>query len=455
MVPEPDTIAAVSTAPGKGAVSIIRISGTRAWDFAFRYTRLIPSDIRPRNFYYASITDGEEELDDVLLLFFKAPDSYTGEDVLEVQCHGSPFLTGRILESCFKLGIRSARPGEFTYRSVLNQKMDLTQAEAVRDLIESKTALQGRIAREMIKGSLSRRLGAVRNELISIASHMETSLEFVEEDISPQTRNLLLNRLDDVLKDLQELENSYQRGRILKEGVFTVLAGTTNTGKSLIFNTLSEEDRAIVTSHAGTTRDVIVEELNLNGIPFLLHDTAGIRRETGEIEGLGVARSLEHFGRAALILFVLDGSREWSEDDLNCWEEIKEKKVILVVNKIDLEKRLEIPPDVAVGCLDIVEISALNGINLDSLINSMVQTCSLGEQENQDSCIISSIRQKECLAGTRRDLQQCRDAYSDGLSEEYPLQDLRNAMEGLGRITGEIRSEDILDQVFKTFCIGK
>lgn len=455
MIPEPDTIAAVSTAPGKGAVSIIRISGNLAWKFAFHHTSLKPSGIKPRNFYYASLRDGDEELDDVLLLFFRAPDSYTGEDVLEVQCHGSPFLTGRILESCVRMGIRSARPGEFTYRSVLNGKMDLTQAEAVRDLIESKTALQGRIAREMIKGRLSRRLDAVRKELISIASQMETSLEFVEEDVTPQTRAFLLNRLDGVLEDLRKLEDSYQRGRILKDGVFTVLAGTTNTGKSLIFNTLSEEDRAIVTSHAGTTRDVIVEELNLNGIPFLLHDTAGIRREAGEIEGLGVARSLEHFGRAALILFVLDGSREWSEDDSNCWDQLRDKKVILVVNKIDLERRLEIPPDVTRDCLDMVEISALNGINLDSLINSMVKSCQLGKHEEKDSCIISSIRQKECLSGTLRDLLQCREAYSAGLSEEYPLQDLRKAMEGLSRITGEIRSGDILDQVFATFCIGK
>ena len=237
--------------------------------------------------------------------------------------------------------------------------MDLTQAEAVRDLIESKTALQGRIAREMIKGGLSSRLAKIREELISIASQMETSLEFVEEDVTPQTRSTLLKRTDSVLEELREMEEGYQRGRILKEGVFTVLAGTTNTGKSLIFNALSEEDRAIVTSHAGTTRDVIVEELDLEGILFLLHDTAGIRRETGEIEGLGVARSLEHFNRASLILFVLDGSREWGEDDQNCWEQIRNKKVLLIVNKIDLESRLEIPSPVIAECVDKVEISAL------------------------------------------------------------------------------------------------
>ncbi len=455
MLPELDTIAAVSTAPGKGAVSVIRISGSQAWEFAFRKTRLKKPDIRPRHFYYASLRDGDEELDDVLLLFFSAPDSYTGEDVLEVQCHGSPFLTGRILESCLNMGIRSARPGEFTYRAVLNGKMDLTQAEAVRDLIESRTALQGRIAREMIKGGLSSRLAKIREELISIASQMETSLEFVEEDVTPQTRSILLKRADSVLKELRELEESYQRGRILKEGVFTVLAGTTNTGKSLIFNALSEEDRAIVTSHAGTTRDVIVEELDLEGIPFLLHDTAGIRRETGEIEGLGIARSLEHFSRASLILFVLDSSREWCEDDQSCWEQIRNAKVILVVNKIDLESRLEIPRSVIAESLDMVEISALTGKNLSSLISAMIDSCRLGDQDISESCVISSVRQKECLARAGKHLMLCREAYASGLSEEYPLQDLRKAMEAIGQMTGEIRNEDILDQVFRTFCIGK
>ncbi|MFH1963955.1 MAG: tRNA uridine-5-carboxymethylaminomethyl(34) synthesis GTPase MnmE [Acidobacteriota bacterium] len=455
MVFELDTIAAVSTAPGKGAVSVIRISGPLAWEFAFCRTRLEPSCIKPRRFYYATLRYEEDELDDVLLLFFAAPDSYTGEDVLEVQCHGSPFITGKILESCLNIGIRPARPGEFTYRAVLNGKMDLTQAEAVRDLIESKTALQGKIARDMIKGRLSSRLSIIREELISIASQMETLLEFVEEDVTPQARSTLLERMDSVLVSLGELEEGYQRGRILKDGVFTVLAGITNTGKSLVFNALSEEDRAIVTSHAGTTRDVIVEELDLEGIPFLLHDTAGIRRDTGEIEGIGVARSLEHFGRAALVLFVLDSSREWSGEDRNCWEQIRTKKVILVVNKIDLERHLEIPPEVIEACLDMVEISALNGENLSSLIHAMVKSCWLGDQDLSDSCLISNIRQKECLARAGKNMLQCREAYASGLSEEYPLQDLRKSMDALGEMTGEIRSEDILDQVFRTFCIGK
>lgn len=455
MVFELDTIAAVSTAPGKGAVSVIRISGPLAWEFAFCRTRLEPSCIKPRRFYYATLRYEGDELDDVLLLFFAAPDSYTGEDVLEVQCHGSPFITGKILESCLNIGIRPARPGEFTYRAVLNGKMDLTQAEAVRDLIESKTALQGRIARDMIKGRLSIRLSIIREELISIASQMETLLEFVEEDVTPQARSTLLERMDSVLISLSELEEGYQRGRILKDGMFTVLAGRTNTGKSLIFNALSEEDRAIVTSHAGTTRDVIVEELDLEGIPFLLHDTAGIRRDTGEIEGIGVARSIEHFGRAALVLFVLDSSREWSVEDRNCWEQIRTKKVILVVNKIDLERHLVIPPEVNEVCLDMVEISALNGENLPFLIHAMVKSCRLGDQGLSDSCLISNIRQKECLARAGKNMLQCREAYASGLSEEYPLQDLRKAMDALGKMTGEVRSEDILDQVFRTFCIGK
>lgn len=455
MVPEQDTIAAVSTAPGKGAVSIIRVSGPSSWEFAFNCSRLRLSDITPRRFYFTSLRQGSDDLDDVLLLFFASPDSYTGEDVLEVQCHGSPFITGRIMEACASMGIRPARPGEFTYRAVLNGKMDLTQAEAVRDLVDSKTALQSRIAREMIKGNLRDRLAGIRQEIIEIASQMETSLEFVEEDITPQGRSALGERMDMVINRLRVLEKSFQQGRILKDGVFTVLAGTTNTGKSLIFNILSEEDRAIVTSHAGTTRDVIVEELNLEGIPFILHDTAGIRKETGEIEGIGVARSKEHFNRAALILFVLDSSRKWSVEDRECWQQIAGKPVILVLNKIDLKRKLEVPEEVSKGCLDRVEVSALTGTNVGALIRAMVKSSLQGNQDLDNSCIISSVRQKDCLDRAAASLSRCRDTYASGTSEEYPLQDLRKSMEALGEMTGEISSEDILDLVFSTFCIGK
>ena len=307
----------------------------------------------------------------------------------------------------------------------------------------------------MIKWNLRDYLDRIREEIIDVASQMETSLEFVEEDISPESRDTLLGRMDMMISRLKSLADSYRQGRIIKDGVFTVLAGTTNTGKSLLFNTLSEEDRAIVTSHAGTTRDVIVEELNLEGIPFILHDTAGIRRETGEVEGMGVARSKEHISRAALILFVLDASRKWNEDDLDCWHQVEGKPVILVLNKIDLEKRMEVPVPVKERCLDLVEISALKGRNVAGLIRAMVESVHLDNPEQDDTFLISSLRQKECLDQALSGLVECRDSYACGLSEEYPLQDLRRAMEALGRLTGEIGNEDILDRVFSTFCIGK
>lgn len=455
MLPEQDTITALSTAPGKAAVSIIRISGPLAWEFAFRSSSLSREKISPRRFYHVTLFGEGEEIDDVLLLFFSSPDSYTGEDVLEIQCHGSPFIAGRIIESCLRFGIRSAKPGEFTYRAVLNGKMDLTQAEAVRDLIESRTALQGRIARETLKGNLGSHLSELRKSLIEIASQMETSLEFVEEDLSPESRIEILGRIDSVVEKLAHLSGSYRQGRIVRDGVITVLAGTTNTGKSLIFNTLSEEDRAIVTPHAGTTRDIIVEELDLGGIPFILHDTAGIRAGIGEIEGIGVARSLEHFNRASLILFVLDGSRPWGKDDQDCWDQIKNQKVILVINKIDLARAIEIPLPVRDACLGEVEISALRGKNIEKLIDAMVEQ-SLGEGVDPgNSLILSNIRQKQCLDLALESLRNCRRSYSEGASEEYPLFDLRECLKALGQMTGEVTVEDILDEVFSSFCIGK
>jgi len=455
MLVEQDTIAALSTAPGKAAVSIIRISGSLAWEFAFRSSSLGAEQITPRKFYYVTLNGEGEEIDDVLLLFFASPDSYTGEDILEIQSHGSPFITSRIIESCLRFGIRSARPGEFTYRAVLNGKMDLTQAEAVRDLIESRTALQGRIARQTLKGRLSSHLTDLKQSLVSIASQMETSLEFVEDDVSPESRNRILERIDEVIEKLSRLGSSYRQGRIVRDGVMTVLAGTTNTGKSLIFNILSEEDRAIVTSHAGTTRDVIVEELDLSGIPFILHDTAGIRAGTGEIEGIGVAKSLEHFNRASLILFVLDGSRPWSRDDQDCWDQIKAQRVILAINKIDLPRKIEIPGTVRENCLEEVEISALQGINIEGLIDAMVRQSLGSDSDPGSSLILSNLRQKHCLDQALAKLRECRESYRAGASEEYPLYDLRECLKALGQMTGEVTAEDILDEVFSTFCIGK
>lgn len=455
MLPGTDTIAALSTAPGKGAIAVIRVSGPLSWKYVLQRTRLQPSRIKSRHFYYATYYDENEGLDDVVLLFFAGPDSFTGEDVVEIQCHGSPYLAQRILESCFRSGARSARPGEFSYRAVLNGKMDLTQAEGIRDLIESKTALQSRIAREMISGRLADRLAGIREELILVACQMETSLEFVEEDLTPESRSIVLERTDRVIESLGRLRAGYQTGRLVKEGVSTVLAGTTNTGKSLIFNALSEEDRAIVTSHAGTTRDVIVEELNLEGIPFILHDTAGIRKDFGEIEGLGVAKSVEHFNRASLILFVLDNSREWSRDDQSCWEQIETRKVLLVINKVDLPDRLKVPEKIVDGCLGSVRISALRGWNLDGLIEAMIAGCNQDNSPIEDSLLISNARQKECLDRTLDALGKAREAIAAGFSEEYPLQDIRKALEFLGQMTGEVTSNDILDQVFSTFCIGK
>ena len=329
------TIVAVPTPPGRGAISLLRLSGPQAKEFATRRFRThgradwIPH--RPlRGHFLDSLGN---QLDQVLVTFFPGPASYTGEDVVEISCHGSPVVAQQIIESLLELGAHLAEPGEFTLRAFLNAKMDLAQAEAVRDLIDSQTAFQAKIAVEQLEGKLSQTLEPIKNELVRILCQMETAVEFVEDDVEPEERGKLVEGLQRVDRQLEELEESFRLGRIVQEGITVVITGKPNAGKSSIFNALVEEDRVIVSAIPGTTRDAVTETINLEGIPARLVDTAGIREAEDPLEQLGVQKSLEYLRQSDAVLFVLDQATPFGEEDVRICELVRKHRCVLVLNK--------------------------------------------------------------------------------------------------------------------------
>lgn len=454
---EMETIVALATPPGRGAISIVRLSGPRTRELLRAQFQANRSGEMPaRRPLLGRFLDGDGQvLDRVLVTFFPRPHSYTGEDVGEVSCHGSPLLARRIVETLLRAGARLARPGEFTLRAFLNGKMDLAQAEAVRDLVQSQTAFQARIAAEQLGGKLSQTLQPLKQELVKILCHMETCLEFVEEKVEPEGRERLLEGLQRVDDRLRELEESFQLGHLVQAGITVAICGRPNSGKSSLFNSLIREDRAIVTALPGTTRDALTESIDLEGVPTRLVDTAGIREATELVETLGVKKSLEYLKQSDAVLFVVDGSEPWGEEDVRVWASIREKRSLLVVNKCDLAERVRIPAEISQACAGTVRVSALHGTHLDRLRRALWRLVAPEEALETERLLVTNLRHQRCIELARGHLASGMKAYREGLSEEFPLYDFRRALDALAEITGETTVEDILEQIFSTFCIGK
>ena len=451
------TIVAVATPLGRAAVSILRLSGPESTTLALQQIRIDGNrEVQVRRPFLTTFLGSQgEPVDQILLTVFPAPASYTGEDVVEISCHGSPPVVRKVLETLLANGARLAEPGEFSLRAFLNQKMDLAQAEGVRDLIESQTEFQARVARGQIEGRLSKRLKHQKEDLVSIISHMETAVEFVEEDVEPEGRSALVGRLVAIDRELQLLVESSEFGRVVREGLRVSIVGRPNVGKSSLFNRLVREDRVIVTALPGTTRDAVAETIDLAGIPTEVVDTAGIREARGEVESLGVQKSLEYIQESDIVLFVIDGSRRFDAEDSGAWHLIKELRHILVVNKLDLPVRVAIPPEIKRSCVSMVTISALRGERMDELREALRLALAPAGRLEREQVWITSVRHKHCLEEARRHLGQAIVACERGLSEEFPLHDLRKVLEETGKITGETSVEDILGEIFATFCVGK
>jgi tRNA modification GTPase len=335
--------------------------------------------------------------------------------------------------------------------------LDLAQAEAVRDLIDSQTAFQARVATEQLEGKLSRALEPIKNELVRILCQMETAVEFVEESVELEEGGKLAEALQRVDRQLEELEESFRLGRIVQEGITLAIAGRTNAGKSCLFNALVEYDRVIVAAIPGTTRDAVTETINLGGIPARLVDTAGIREAEDPLERLGVQKSLEYLRNCDVVLFVLDQSVPFGEEDLPIWEVVRSQRCILVLNKEDLPpaRHPEIPLEVEKGCAAKIRVSALERTHLQDLSEAVLNAIAGEGNFEQEGVLITSLRHKRCVQEARRHLREGIGSYQQGMSEEFPLYDFRKALDSMGQITGATTVDDILQEIFSTFCIGK
>ncbi len=446
-----DTIAAIATPAGVGAISIIRVSGPRAIkavDSIFSgKSKLI--DSHTHTIHYGNIVDKKaNNIDDVLISIFKSPNSYTGEDSVEISSHGSSFITQKIIKLLLENNVRPAEPGEFTKRAFLNGRIDLTQAEAVADVINSRTEASLKGARNQLDGLLSKKVQSLREMLINASSLVELELDFAEEDVEFIQYEELQKRIDSIIKEIDMLLESYSFGKVVRDGVNVALVGLPNVGKSSLLNYILKEARAIVSKIPGTTRDVIREEVSIDGILFRLYDTAGIRLPEDEIEKEGVLRSREAVKASDLILFINDVEQEYPVDLFEELKSLNKKDIIInVLNKIDLCKETNIRSN--------VKVSALTGEGIGDLFEIMKSKVFGSTNYSEKNAVVSNARHYNCLKRAKKSLKDAKKSISSKMSGEFISVDLRNAENNLGEIIGEVTSDDILNNIFGKFCIGK
>lgn len=450
-----DTICALSTAPGMGAIALVRVSGKRACaSLSNIFSKdLTHVDSHTTHFGYIRTTNGDV-LDEVLITVLREGKSFTGEETVEIACHGSVYIQQEILRLLTAHGCRMAEPGEFTMRAFHNGKLDLSQAEAVADLIASESQMAHRVAMKQMKGKFSSELSELRSGLIHFASLVELELDFAEEDVEFADRSQLLALVEQVMQRIQQLIQSFRLGNALKKGIPVALVGAPNSGKSTLLNQLVEEDRAIVSPIAGTTRDVIEATMNIDGLLFRFIDTAGIRETVETIEALGIERSMEKMQQAQVVLFLIDWSLPDQErNEAIDWVEAQKAKLdnqsIVIANKTD-ESSVDWKSVPTINC----GISARTGEGVEALKTTITQLV-LGDFNTQSDTIVTNARHVDALEKTMVSLEQARFALLNGTSGDFVAMDIRQAMFQLGTITGEIATDDLLGNIFSKFCIGK
>lgn len=452
-----DTIAAISTPRGEGGIGIIRISGDKSFEILDKIfnTKNPNRDLGFYKFNYGFIHDNGKIVDEVMAVRMKAPKTYTCEDVVEINCHGGHLISEKVLEIVLKNGARHAEQGEFTKRAFMNGRIDLSQAEAVMDIIQGKTEKSISLSLEQLRGDLRDKIGSFKKALLDVTAHVNVVLDYPEEGIDDPLPSNLKENLENVYAEADRLISSYDKGKKIKEGIKTVIAGKPNVGKSTLLNSLLKEERAIVTHIPGTTRDVIEEIINIKGIPLVLTDTAGIRKTEDIVENIGVEKSKKFIENADLVLLVLDASRELESEDRDVIEEIQNnnKKTIVLLNKIDLERKIELDE---FKLENILEISAKNNIGIEDMEERIYSY--IVEEKVEDSSeklIITNIRHKTALEKTKDAIRNIFETIDAGMPMDLISVDLKEALDSLSEITGEISSEDILDHVFGNFCVGK
>jgi len=470
------TICAIATPPGNGAISILRISGKDTYKIAASMVNFPSGEKRleelPANsIHYVSIVSGEEIIDEVLISLFRAPHSYTGEDLIEISCHGALYIQQKILELLVKAGARLAEPGEFTMRAFLNGKMDLSQAEAVADLIASSSAASHKVAMNQMRGGFSSELSRLREQLLHFISLIELELDFSEEDVEFADRKDLQELVGKISTTIHALIQSFQMGNVIKNGVPVTITGKTNVGKSTLLNALLHDDRAIVSEIAGTTRDVIEDVITMEGLSFRFIDTAGLRKTSDTIESIGIEKTFEKIGQAYIVLYVIDGTQKISEID-RLIGKIKKRiqgsgmeetnhKLIVLLNKIDFlnDKQLAALSDRGkFKNLDkddhVLNISASYGDNIDTLV-SLLLNLVREDQKGEDDVVVTNARHFEALSHAGEAIDRISEGLQTGLSSDLVAQDIRQVLHYLGEITGEVTTDEILGNIFSKFCIGK
>jgi tRNA modification GTPase len=442
-----DTIVAVSTPAGRSGIGVVRLSGSNAETIGNQFVNRPLSHQRAvRGRWQGS--DGEV-VDDVVVVLFRAPQSYTGEDVLEISAHGNPLILNRIVAMAQSAGARIANPGEFTLRAVAHGKMDLIQAEAVRDFVDAQTDMQARTAFRQISGAVSKKISPVKEELVNLVAHLEAGIDFAEDDVDIPDAEGMAERVGRMRSGLEALQETYSYGRLLSAGVRVVIAGKPNVGKSSLFNRLVSADRAIVTDVPGTTRDVVSESGSLDGIPMQFFDTAGVRETLDRVEQIGVSRTMEALTEADLALVVLDGTSPIAAEDERVRETVRGLPHLVIANKCDLGRRADLEE------LRPIWLSAKTGEGLDALREAIRNALGDKHSEGFGESVLTSARQNEAVLRAIAALTAGEGALRNATPHEMVLLDLYAALAALNELTGEITTEDILGRIFSTFCIGK
>jgi len=460
-----DTIAAVSTPPGEGGIGIVRLSGKEAISIVDRIfvspAGKLPSGVRSHSVIYGFIKDPDtsEKIDEVIVTVMRAPRTYTREDVIEINCHGGMLPLRRILGSVISQGARPAEPGEFTRRAFLNGRVDLSQAEAVIDVIKARTEQAERMAIQQLEGRLSAEITALRDSVAESCALVEAYIDFPEEEVELPDSAGFISSMQDILDRLSALSRSFEEGRLFREGAAMAIVGKPNVGKSSLLNTLLKKDRAIVTDLPGTTRDIIEEGLNIDGIPVRIMDTAGIREAHDLVEAEGIRRSLAAIEGADIILAVYDASCVLDRADRQIIEKVNNKKTITVINKWDISNRDFDAEDNGLNIYPTVKISALRGEGIDvlkdTIVAALLSNKAMPGQDSAADILITNVRHKQLVDGAFASLWQARGTFEKGEPLEVTALFLREALNSLGEIIGVVTTDDILNKIFSEFCIGK
>jgi len=458
-----DTIAALSTPHGSGAIAVIRLSGSNSiaiLEKIFKNRDLTPKKVAhapSHTVHFGLIAENDVVVDEVLVTVFKAPNTYTGEEIIEISCHGSVFIQQQILQILFKYGARPSQQGEFTLRAFLNGKMDLSQAEAVADLIASNSATSHQVAMQHMRGGISNKIAILRENLLNFASLIELELDFSEEDVEFADRTDLKKLINTILTIIEKLVASFEVGNVIKHGIPVAIVGKPNAGKSTLLNILLEDDRAIVSDIPGTTRDVIEDELIIDGVLFRFIDTAGIRTTTDVIEQIGVNKAFEVIKKSAIIIYLFD-THELSRGDLELEmnvikEHIGSSQLLVVGNKIDFENLEDLKKEFG-DVPNVLFISAKEETNIDELKNKLVGLFDT-RTVNTTETIVTNSRHVNALKNAQKALVKVNEGLSNHIQSDFLALDIRYALEALGEITGQVTNEDLLDNIFSKFCIGK